>query len=375
MMARRIRPMLEHASRNAHDPAMTSANSLELQRVTGQDSPAAPVAGIDLSIEAGQTLVLLGSARAGKSSLLRLIAGFGILEGGHIVFNGHDLRELAAHKRPFTLLTEQDALFPHMTVAKNVAYGLKSRKLGRPERDHRVASSLEIVGLQNQGTVHPHDLNPAERQLAALARALAVQPLVLLLDEALNQLDPLHAGRVLGDLRTLQREVGLTMMMATTDSGLAMGMADKLAILHDGRLIDLDRPDTLYRTPGSALTARLTGPVNLMPGDILRDHVGPSASKALAQVREAGAQWALALRPDHLEIHLTQPTGPDARLEGHVERLAYSPAGLSVLIRIPGLSETLMARVDSGRLDADDLPEGRRVWCTWDDKAAHAVPL
>ncbi|MGY8997072.1 MAG: ATP-binding cassette domain-containing protein, partial [Alphaproteobacteria bacterium] len=108
---------------------MTSSNNLELQRVTGQDSPAAPVAGIDLSVESGQTLVLLGSARAGKSSLQRLIAGFGVVEGGHIIFNGHDLRELAPHKRPFTLLTEQDALFPHLTIAKNVAYGLKSRKL------------------------------------------------------------------------------------------------------------------------------------------------------------------------------------------------------------------------------------------------------
>lgn len=367
--------MLEHASRNAHDLAMASANNLELQRVTGQDSPAAPVAGIDLRIDSGQTLVLLGSARAGKSSLLRLIAGFGILESGHIVFNGHDLGELSAHKRPFTLLTQQDALFPHMTVAKNVAYGLKSRKLARPEQDHRVAMSLEIVGLQGLEKVYPHALNPAERQQAALARALAVQPLVLLLDEALSQLDPINAGRVLGDLRSLQQQVGMTMMMATTDPTLAMGMADKLAVLHEGQLIDLDRPDALYRAPGSALTARLTGPVNLVPGDILRTYPGQPSSKAFAEVAEAGAQWALALRPDHLEIHLTQPPGPTEHLEGHVERLAYSPAGLAAHIRIAGLHENLVIRVDSGRLDADDLSEGRRVWCTWDAEAAQAVPL
>jgi ABC-type Fe3+/spermidine/putrescine transport system ATPase subunit len=367
--------MLEHTSRNAHDPAMTSSNNLELQRVTGQDSPAAPVAGIDLSVESGQTLVLLGSARAGKSSLQRLIAGFGVVEGGHIIFNGHDLRELAPHKRPFTLLTEQDALFPHLTIAKNVAYGLKSRKLARPERDHRVANCLEVVGLQGLEKAYPHALSPAERQLAALARALAVQPLVLLLDEALSQLDPIHSGRILANLRALQRQVGMTIILATTNSSLAMGLADKLAILHEGRLIDLDRPDALYRAPRSALTARLTGPVNLVPGDVLRSYPGQPSTKAFAEVREAGAQWALALRPDQLEIHLIQPPDQVEHLEGHVERLAYSPAGLAAQIRIVGLHESLIARVDSGRLDADDLSEGRRVWCTWDDEAAHAVPL
>lgn len=143
-------------------------------------------------------------------------------------------------------------------------------------------STLWVCRISKRPT--PHALNPAERQLVALACTRAVQPLVLLLDEALNQLEPIHSSRVLADLRTLQRQVGMTMIMATTDSGLAMGIADKLAILHEGRLINLDQPDALYRAPRSALTARLTGPVNLVPGDVLRSSPGQSSTKAFAEV-------------------------------------------------------------------------------------------
>lgn len=171
----------------------------------------------------------------------------------------------------------------------NVAYGLKSGKLARSKRDQRVPppSTLWVCRISKRPT--PHALNPAERQLVALACTRAVQPLVLLLDEALNQLEPIHSSRVLADLRTLQRQVGMTMIMATTDSGLAMGIADKLAILHEGRLINLDQPDALYRAPRSALTARLTGPVNLVPGDVLRSSPGAVVNKGVCR-----GPWKLA---------------------------------------------------------------------------------
>ncbi len=354
---------------------MAKPNILELQRVTGRDGSAAPVAGIDLKVESGKTLVLLGPARAGKSSLLRLIAGFGVLEQGHIVFNGHDMRAYAPHRRPFTLLTDQNALFPHMTIASNVAYGLKARKLAPAEQDARIGWTLDLVGLRGLETVYPRTLNTAERQQAALARALAVEPLVLLLDEALSQLDPLGAARILSNLRDLQRRVELSIVLATTDAELAMGMADSLAILNQGRLIDHDRPSILYASPRSALTARLTGPVNLVPGEILPESKDNDRESPAGQVARSGAGWALALRPDHLEIHLNQPSSPAPRLEGRVERISYAPSGMSVRIQIAGMGESLVARLDTARLDADDLPEGRRVWCTWADGAAHAVPL
>jgi ABC-type Fe3+/spermidine/putrescine transport system ATPase subunit len=354
---------------------MESVNILELQRVTGWDRSSAPVAEVDLRVEPGKTLVLLGPARAGKSSLLRLVAGFGNLEGGHVVFNGHDLATLPAFKRPFTLLTHQDALFPHMTVSRNVAYGLKAKKLDRRDEENIVEQALALVGLRGMGDVYPQAMSPAERQQAALARALAVEPLVLLMDDALNQLDPLSAGHIFRDLRDHQRRQGFTIVLATTDPELAMSMADRLAILHHGRLIDHDRPDVLYTSPGSALTARLTGAVNLVPGEILRSISAHASSGAADHVVRSGEQWALALRPDHLEIHLAKPQPSLPGLEGHVERVAYAPSGLTAHIRVPDLSESLIARVDGARLDADDLPVGRKVWCTWDDGAARAVPL
>jgi len=348
-------------------------NTLELQRVAGADGMAAPVEDISLSLAPGSGLALLGPARAGKSSLLRLIAGFGKLTQGRVLFNGHDLVRVPPHRRPFTLLGGQDALFPHMTVAANVAYGLKAHGLGRRETDQRVADVLDLVGARGLQAASPQGLNRGQRQKVALARALAIEPLVLLLDEALSSLDPLEAGRTMTTLSRLQKQVGLSVVFATSDGAEAMAQAERIAVMAGGRLVQIGRPDELYDRPEHAMTARMTGPVNLLPGEatargIRLDGAGDIAVPGSVA---SGAPAALAVRPDRIELHLVAPQ--TQALEGHVERIAFSALGLTAHVRLQGQGERLAARVDTRRLDSADLPEGRRVWCTWDEGAARLV--
>ena len=358
-----------------HDPAVTSANSLELQHVAGVDEPAAPISGIDLVLPAGRSLALLGPPRAGKSSLLRLVAGFGRLGGGRILFNGHDLHRVPPQRRPFALLGAQDALFPHMTVTDNVAYGLKAQRLDRSETSRRVAAALDLVGSRGLERLLPEGLNRGERQKVALARALAIEPLVLLLDDPLGALDPLEQARLMATLASLQRTVGMSLLAATTDGAAAMAFADRIAVLQEGSIVQTGRPDELYELPEHALTARLTGPVNLLTGrstgrGIEIEGLGELAAQGSVAV---GATAALALRPDRIELHLVRPNA--TALEGRVERLAFAAGGLTAHVALAQRRECLAARIDTRRLASNDLPEGQRVWCTWADDHARLVRL
>ncbi|MBN33193.1 MAG: hypothetical protein CMM46_00180 [Rhodospirillaceae bacterium] len=350
-------------------------NTLQINDVAGADSGVAPVDGVSLRLSAGQTLVLLGDSRSGKESLVRLVAGFGDLVSGTIAFNGHDITRMPPHKRPFTLLTARDALFPHLDIANNVAYGIKPR-IAKKEggSDPRVLRTLEMVELTAARDAFPEALSPAERQQVALARALAVEPLVLLLDNALNELDPLTEGRVMTRLRDLQRQAGFSILDVRRKGSGMMALADHMGVLAEGQLLELDRPQVLYSTPRSALTASLTGPINLIPGDRLADRPESDEGSITRKAAMGRASWALALRPDAIELHLTDANLQTPSLRGKIDGVAYSAFGLTAHIRLSGLETLLTARVDHKRLDVDDLPPGRRVWCTWDDSAANVVP-
>ncbi len=344
---------------------MNRANTLELQYLAGVDGRSARVGDVTFAVPAGSCLAVLGPPQSGKTSLLRLIAGFGTQAGGRALFNGHDLARLPPHKRPFSFVGSQDALFPHMNVAGNVAYGLRSLGLGRSEAQRRVADALNLVGAGDLETAAPESLTRADRQKVALARALAVEPLVLLLDEALSALDPLEAARVMTTLSRLQRKVALTLIFSTTDGMTAMAQADAIAVLSAGRMIQWGAPGELYDRPDHAVTARLTGPVNLLAGRASGRGItitGLGDVPAHGHV-DHGAMAALALRPDRIDLHLQAPDG--FSLEGEVERIAFSNLGLTAHIQLRGPGERIAARVDTRRLQSDDLPEGRRVWCTF----------
>ncbi len=341
---------------------MSAIDTLELQRLAGANPPCAPVRGVDLGVEAGECLALLGTAGSGRASLCHLVAGFGQQTAGRILFNGHDLAGVPAHGRPFTLVTGNDALFPHMSVARNVAWSPGWGQAGRG------AEILAGLGCEAPGEAMPGDLDPQERQLVALARALAAGPRVLLVSGGLDRLDAAAARRTLARLRSMQQTSGMTLVTTARDGEEAMATAGRIAVMKGGTVVESGSPQALYRTPRTALAARMTGPANLVPSGLLGGR-----EDAAAGPRPAGRRWAALLRPDTVRLHVRRPDGARPFLEGRVAGHAWSPGGLHVEVRVPGMAEPLRVRVAAGRLDADDLPEGRRVWSEWESGAAVAV--
>ena len=353
---------------------MAHTNRLELYGLGGADDDCKAIADVTLQAEPGETLAILGPERAGKSSLLRLIAGFGKVTAGHVAFNGHDMTEVSPRQRPFALLGERDALFPHLNVYKNVAYGLKAQRLEPHIIKERVAENLALVEATEVRDLYPDQLTRAQRHRVALARALATQPLAILLDQAFDTLEPMQAGKIVMGLTDLQKRAGFTLIMATRDSETALAIADHIAVMAEGRIIQIGTPEMLYDRPENPLVASMTGPVNLLAGTARTDIIevpGLGDLPADAGGLVPGSPAVLSLRPDMIELYLTCPSDHEICLPAEVRDVAYSGGSLKVQLLSGGCR--LVARTDGRRLTSHDLPAGRRIWCTWDREAAHVM--
>ena len=353
---------------------MAHTNKLELFGLSGGHGEGMAIDRISLQAEPGEMLAILGPERAGKTSLIRLIAGFGQTTAGHIAFNGHDLADVAPRQRPFALLGERDALFPHLTVVKNVAYGLKAQRLDPGTIAERVKENLALIGVTGLDKFYPEQLTRAQRHRVALARALATRPLVLLLDQAFDALEPLEAGRIMMALTELQQRAGFTLIAATRDSDAALTHADRVAVMVEGRIVQIGSPITLYDRPEHPLVASLTGPVNLLAGTARAgaiDVPGLGELAADAGALAPGTPAVLSLRPEAIELWLNEPADRDIRLPVEVRDVVYSGGGLRVRLASGGIR--LTARVDGRRLTSSDLPAGRRIWCTWAREAAQVM--
>ena len=265
------------------------------------------VAGMDLEVEAGGFVSLLGPSGCGKSTLLRMIAGFEVPSAGQIRLGDHDLTALPPHRRPVNMMFQSYALFPHMSVAANVGYGLKG--LGRAASAARVAELLQLVRLDDFGDRRPETLSGGQRQRVALARALAREPRLLLLDEPLGALDRGLREETQGELRAVQRRLGTAFVVVTHDPEEAMMLADRIGIMEAGRLVQVGKPEELYRRPASRFVAGLLGDVNLIPGRVGLAEPGGTrvVQTAHGAVRGAatttlaeGAAVVVAVRPEDL---------------------------------------------------------------------------
>ena len=264
------------------------------------------VDGVDLELTPGEFFCLLGPSGCGKSTLLRMIAGFESPSEGVIAVGGADITALPPHRRPVNMMFQSYALFPHMTVAGNIAYGLK----GRPDVTERVAELLRLVRLDGFGERRPDTLSGGQRQRVALARAIAREPGLLLLDEPLGALDRGLREETQGELRGLQRRLGTSFVVVTHDPEEAMMLADRIGVMERGRLVQVGRPADLYRRPASRYVAGLLGDVNLIPG-----RLGPAGADGTREVVSAhgtlpaqadgalpaeGAEVVVAVRPESL---------------------------------------------------------------------------
>jgi putative spermidine/putrescine transport system ATP-binding protein len=309
------------------------------------------VVATDLSVEKGEFVSLLGPSGCGKTTTLQMIAGFVEVTSGRIVLDGRDITHAKPASRGLGVVFQSYALFPHMTVKDNVAFGLRMRKVPSAEIAQRVDRVLKLVRLNQHAERYPRELSGGQRQRVALARALVIQPPVLLLDEPLSNLDANLREEMQFEIRRIQREVGITTLMVTHDQSEALSISDRVVVMQAGRITQIDAPYTLYEHPRTEFISGFVGKANLLPGE--RDMAG------VVQVCSQGkGELTLSLRPEKIDLR----ESGHGRLQGKVSSRFF--LGSQWLYSVStSLGELCVVRRNDG---AAPLNEGTAVGLDWD---------
>jgi putative spermidine/putrescine transport system ATP-binding protein len=362
----------------AEAPAQPDAPAKQGTRITLTDVTkdyglAVPaVANISLTIEPGEFMTLLGPSGSGKTTTLNLIAGFETLTEGTIALNGVDVGNLPPHKRNLGMLFQNYALFPHMTVAQNVAYPLRERKLPKDEIARRVAEVLELVQLPGRDDNYPSQLSGGQQQRVALARAIVFNPKALLLDEPLGALDRNLRGALQMEIRRIHREVGSTFVFVTHDQEEAMNLSDRIALFNNGHIEQVGSPEQLYRAPETLFTARFLGDSNVFEledasFDSKAGWDGQTWSVAPGTVADhpgVRTRSAIVVRPEDVGIardSKSVPAGANA-VEATVRDLEYMGSYRTAMLSLGSSGQSGRARIDA--LDST-LSLGDRVVAWW----------
>ncbi|TJZ55984.1 ABC transporter ATP-binding protein [Streptomyces piniterrae] len=318
----------------------------------------------DLTVEPGEVMALLGPSGCGKTTALRTVAGFVRPDSGRVLIGGRDVTGLPPHRRGIGMVVQQYALFPHMKVAENVAFGLKAHKTPRGEIAGRVAEALEMTGMAGYADRHPRELSGGQQQRVALARALAIRPGVLLLDEPLSALDARLRSGMLAELARLHHELpDVTILYVTHDQVEALTLADRIAVMDKARLRECGTPRELYRRPRTEFTASFVGTANLLPVTVCGDGVrfaGRPLNVPAGELAD-GATATLCVRP-HL-VGLGASPGADGNtLRGKLTEVQWR-----------GSTHRLHTEVDGHRVIAE-VPELRETPALGDELAVHFAP-
>jgi putative spermidine/putrescine transport system ATP-binding protein len=324
---------------------------------------------VSLTIADGEFLVLLGPSGCGKTTTLRMIAGFIEPSAGHVRLAGQDVTLLPPWRRNAGMVFQSYALFPHMTVAQNVAFGLEMRKLPRADIERRVEEVLALVRLGGYGGRLPRQLSGGQQQRVALARALAIRPDVLLLDEPLSNLDAKLRQEVRVEIRELQRQLGLTTVMVTHDQEEALTMADRLVVMNEGSVRQVGSQRDLYERPADRFVAGFVGRTTFLAGSIeAPGRFRSDGGLALACAGGNPGRAALSLRPERVEIGLQPRSGLDNSLSGTVEFVSYLGALIDIHVRLSP-SDRLVVQI--ANREGGFTPEvGQPVHVGWPASAA-----
>jgi spermidine/putrescine transport system ATP-binding protein len=333
------------------------------------------VDGVSLDIAEGEFITLLGPSGCGKTTTMRMIAGFEDPDGGRILLRGTDVVGVPPNKREVNMCFQHYALFPHMNVEDNVAYGLKLRKVPRDERRRLVGEMLDVVRLQGFDKRRPGQLSGGQQQRVALARALVNRPAALLLDEPLGALDVKLRKQMQLELKRIQLELGTTFVYVTHDQEEALSMSDRIAVMNDGVIEQLDDPRSIYQRPQTPFVADFVGVLNAM--ELRVDEVDElTATMVVAEGQRVrvpvptgasvGSALTAAVRPERVRVHRRGPVdaGVDSRLEGRVGLVVY----LGTITQLH-VETKLGARIVAHRLSGDegaDVREGDEVVLSWD---------
>ncbi len=328
---------------------------------------------VNLEVYRGEFFALLGPSGCGKTTLLRMLAGFETPSEGQVIIDGHDMAKVAPNKRPVNMVFQSYAVFPHMTVAENVAYGLKIEGCPKNEIKQRADEALELVKLGGYGKRKPDELSGGQRQRVALARALVKRPSVLLLDEPLSALDAKLREAMQLELVKLQQTVGITFVIVTHDQSEALSMANRAAIMEGGQVRQVAKPSDLYENPSSRFVADFIGKINLFDGTATKISgeeikISSSALGEVAMPGKAEGNISLAIRPEKIFLADEKPTDPGViSVRGKVREVAYYGSFSNVFMDVAGAASPLL--VDVGNLSRDieyyTFKSGEEHWCYW----------
>jgi spermidine/putrescine ABC transporter ATP-binding subunit len=366
---------------------------IEFRNITRRFGPVVAVDDVSLTIHEGEFFALLGPSGCGKTTLLRMLAGFETPTRGQILIDGEDVTRTPPNRRPVNMVFQSYAVFPHLSVIRNIEYGLKMDGVAAAERRERAEAALALVQLEGYGERMPDQLSGGQRQRVALARAIVKRPRVLLLDEPLSALDAKLREELRFEMSALQDKLGITFVMVTHDQDEALALATRCAVMHKGSLMQVATPADLYEFPASRLVADFIGSVNLFEGRVIEDE----SDHALIDLPEIGVKaWLdhgtgasetvqiwLALRPEKVELHKrTSGEGPPDMegtppghnvVKGTIMDIAYLGSESVYDVRLEGGKRVRVIRPNLTRWDQEDFSWDEDVWLGWHAEAAHVL--
>jgi putrescine transport system ATP-binding protein len=358
---------------------VSAENFVQIVDVVKKFGETVAVKNVNLSVAKGELFALLGSSGCGKSTLLRMLAGLESITSGKILIDGEDLASMPPYRRPVNMMFQSYALFPHMTVESNVAFGLKQEGVEKAELKARVRDALDLVQMGRFAKRKPHQLSGGQQQRVALARSLVKRPKLLLLDEPMSALDKQIRQRTQIELVNILDSVGVTCIMVTHDQEEAMTMADRLAVMSEGQIVQLGAPREVYEYPNSRFSAEFIGSTNLFDGHVVEDepdHVFVETSELPCRLYvnhgitgPLGMPVTISVRPERIALTRKPPEGAYNWGHGTVSNIAYM-GGYSLYHVELDSGKTVVANVSSLALTEIDSPTwGDEIYVRWSASA------
>jgi spermidine/putrescine ABC transporter ATP-binding subunit len=352
---------------------MSAPGIVQIEHVTKRFGAVVAVDDVSFEIRPNEFFALLGPSGCGKTSLLRILAGFEQASAGRVLIDGEDMAGVPPNRRPVNMVFQSYAVFPHMSVAENVAYGLRVTGAPRAQIEPRVEQALAMVRLGGLDERRPDQLSGGQQQRVALARALIKRPKVLLLDEPLSALDRKLRQEMQLELVRLQHDVGITFVIVTHDQDEALSMADRIAVMDHGRILQTAPPEELYEAPNCRMVADFIGTMNLFPARVLgaaspgiRLEAAGIGAFELQGTAPAGSEVGVAVRPEKVQISRGPPPAGAIAAHGRVAQVAYFGDYSHVTVEAAPEVRITCYRTHSSRRDPGAIAEGEACWVCWD---------
>jgi len=364
---------------------MSEENFISVSKLSRHFGQVRAVDEVSLQVKRGEFFSLLGPSGCGKTTLMRIIAGFEEETAGEVFIDGQSMGRTPPHQRPANMVFQNYAIFPHLTVHQNIAFGLRKQRLPREKLNRMVEEALEMIKLPGYGPRHAHQLSGGQRQRIALARALIKKPKVLLLDEPLGALDKKLREQMQLELRALQKSVGITFIFVTHDQEEAMTMSDRIAVMNEGKVLEIGAPAQLYERPKSRFVADFLGSMNFFDGRVLDINGGsilvesPQVGKIRVNQGDVsvapGNEVLVAIRPENVVVSTERIDNNVNTVEGRIDTAAFLGDRANIYVSVgdgSGTVLTLMQNLSGAASRIGD--QAKKVWLHWSDDAGILLP-